>query len=562
MSSCLRTDMRHLIWILLALALILGLPFFMRTDAPLSGSAQDTVVVITPHPESIRLEFMRGFSRWYETETGRSVRVDYRMIGGTSEISRFLTSEYTNAFRNYWERELGQRWSSQVQHAFNNPQVELPDDPANDNAAQQARRAFLESSVSSGIDVFFGGGSYDHSVHAARGHLVDAGLLDAYPEWFIESAEPGEVPSAIPQQFAGERFYDPEGRWHGAVLASYGLIYNRDVVEQLGIEQVPQQWTDLTDPRYFGQIAVSDPTMSGAMTQAFEMVIQQQMQELLSELREAHPSADPAELDRRAAEEGWLRGMQVIQLISANARYFTDSSTKPNIDVSLGDSAAGMTIDFYGRFQQETIQARGGGDRFVFFNPPGGSTISADPISLLRGARNDSVARAYIRYVLSEEGQKLWNFKVGTPGGPETYALRRPPIRPSLYREELQTYRSDPDYNPYLAAEGFHYRGDWTGRLFTEIRFLIRVCFMDVRDELAQAWKAILSARAEGRIDDADRALAVLSDLSAIDYEQTQTEIRDALRRSALSEVQLARDLSRHFSEQYRNARRIANGRE
>ncbi|MCC5833995.1 MAG: extracellular solute-binding protein [Opitutales bacterium] len=552
--------MRHLIWILLALALILGLPFALRTDAPVSGTAEDTVVVITPHPESIRLEFMRGFSRWYEEETGRTVRVDYRMIGGTSEISRFLTSEYTNAFRNHWEGELGRRWSSQIQHAFNNPDIELPQDPDDDNAAQQARRAFLESNVSSGIDVFFGGGSYDHSVHAARGHLVDAGLLDAHPEWFIETAEPGEIPSGIPQSFAGERFYDPEGRWHGAVLASYGIIYNKDVVEQLGLEHMPRNWADLTDPRYFGQIAVSDPTMSGAMTQAFEMVIQQQMQAHLEALREEHPSADPEQLDARAAEEGWVKGMQVIQLIAANARYFTDSSTKPNIDVSLGDSAAGMTIDFYGRFQQETIEARGGGDRFVFYNPPGGSTISADPISLLRGARNDSVARAYIRYVLSEEGQKLWNFKVGTPGGPETYALRRPPIRPDFYRDEWQVYRSDPDYNPYLAAEGFHYRGDWTGRLFTEIRFLIRVSFMDVRDELARAWKAILNARAEGRTDDADRALAVLSDLSAIDYASTQSGIRSALRESPLSQVQLARDLSRHFRDQYRIALRIANG--
>lgn len=552
--------MRHLLWIVFALAVILGLPFLLQRDGPVSSSAEDTVVVITPHPESIRLEFMRAFSRWYEEETGRSVYVDYRMVGGTSEISRFLASEYTNAFRNYWERDLGRRWNSQVQHAFNNPRIELADDPAYDNASQQARRAFLESNVSSGIDVFFGGGSYDHSMHASRGHLVDAGMLAEHPEWFIDTAEVGQVPSGIPQQFAGETFYDSQGRWHGAVLASYGIIYNRDAVQRLGLKRMPDQWVDLADPRYIGQIAVSDPTMSGAMTQAFEMVIQQQMQLRLQELLSLDSDLDEVELDERAAEEGWIAGLRLIQLIAANARYFTDSSTKPNIDVSLGDSAAGMTIDFYGRFQQETIQARGGGERFVFVNPEGGSTISADPISLLRGAPNESVARAYIRFVLSEEGQKLWNFKVGTPGGPETYALRRPPISPRLYADEWNGYRSDPDYNPYLAAEGFYYRADWTGRLFTEIRFLIKVAFMDVHDELTAAWRSILAARAEGRDADAERAFGVLTDLSMIDLPNTRSTISAGIRQSRLDEVRLARDLSHHFRSQYVEAKRIADG--
>jgi hypothetical protein len=46
-----------------------------------------------------------------------------------------------------------------------------------------------------------------------------------------------------------------------------------------------------------------------------------------------------------------------------------------------------------------------------------------------------------------------------------------------------------------VAARDFTYRGDWTGRLFSEIRTIIRICFIDVRKELVEAWAAIIEAR-------------------------------------------------------------------
>ena len=42
-------------------------------------------------------------------------------------------------------------------------------------------------------------------------------------------------------------------------------------------------------------------------------------------------------------------------MLAANARYFTDSSQKPPIDVAQGDCAAGICIDFYGRAQAEAV---------------------------------------------------------------------------------------------------------------------------------------------------------------------------------------------------------------
>jgi ABC-type Fe3+ transport system substrate-binding protein len=544
------------------LALILALPFVFREDAPVLASPDVSVVVITPHTESIRTEFALGFEEWYRERTGKTVYIDYRVIGGTSEIAKFLESEYYNSFRLHWTRDLGREWTLEVQEAFQNARIELDDTPEDDTLAEAARRAFLASEAGCGIDVFFGGGAYDFSVQAGKGNLIDGGLLTKFPEWFQKTGIPGEVPDAIPQNYAGETYYDAAGRWYGACLSSYGIIFNRTSLRRLGIERDPTQWADLIDPRLFGQIAVCDPTKSGSMTQAFEMVVQQQMQVRLRQLQAESPGAAAADLEPQAIREGWAEGMRIVQLIAANARYFTDTSQKPNIDVAMGDCAAGMSIDFYGRFQQENVVERSGDKRFGFTSPVGGTTISADPIGLLRGARNREVAEAFLEYVLSLEGQKLWNFEVGAPGGPRIYALRRPPIRPQLYDEEFNRYRSDADFNPYEAAAEFQYRGDWTGRLFSELRTIIRICFIDVRSELVEAWAAILEARAEGRMEAADRAYAVMSDLSRISYDEAATTIDAALKAPQIEEVRLARELSGHFRAQFQRAQRIAEGRE
>ena len=58
-------------------------------------------VIITPHNEAIRYEFALGFSRWHQQQYGRPVKVDWRAIGGASEISRYLTAEFISAARGW-----------------------------------------------------------------------------------------------------------------------------------------------------------------------------------------------------------------------------------------------------------------------------------------------------------------------------------------------------------------------------------------------------------------------------------------------------------------------------
>lgn len=539
--------------IILVLAGIVVLPFAFRPKTPSAGPATDTLVIISPHNEAIRREFDAGFRRWYRRQTGRNVFIDWRVIGGTSEIARYLEGAYSAAFENYWKNTLKRAWSAEVQAAFQSPAVKPDDTPEDDTPAEAARRAFLASDVGCGIDLFFGGGAYDFARQAEAGRTVDCGAIRRHPEWFMAEA--------IPRFHAGEEFWDRRGRWVGVVLSSYGILFNRESLARLGLAvEPPRQWEDLKDPRLRGEVALADPTKSGSIAKAFENVIQQQMRRRLLELKLAAPRI--SDLDEKAAEaqavrEGWIEGLRLLQLIGANARYFTDSAQKPPIDVAAGDCAAGMCIDFYGRQQQEAVRRRAGSERLGFVAPAGGTVASVDPIALLRGARNRGAAVRFIDWVLSMEGQKLWNLRPGTPGGPERFALRRLPVRRDFYAQaDLKPLRSDPDVSPFDERDQLIYEAAWTGNLLREMAFIIRVMCLDTHPELTAAWRDILAA------GQPEEAMTVLQDLSAVDYERAAGEIKAALTaKSKVEEIALAKRLGNGFRSQYLRAARIAGGK-
>lgn len=528
------------------ISIIIAVPFLLRKKEGKIDDSDEKLVIISPHLESIRYEFTQGFKKWYKNKTGLTVDIDWRVPGGTSEIVRFINSEYTSAFRLYWERELKNAWSLKVQENFTNSRIVLDDSPEDDSIAEASRRAFLNSNIGCGMDIMFGGGSYDFIQQARAGRLINCELLNRRPEWFGENG--------IPKAFAGEPFWDEEGRWIGAVLATFGIIYNHDSLHRLGIEGYPHKWEDLDNPRYFGEIASADPTKSGSVNKAFEMIIQEQMQ-LLYRQYQLENSNLSEDLEKRAIEDGWMKGIQLIQTISANARYFTDSSTKISIDVSTGDCAVGMSIDYYARYQEEQMKNREGRKRFGYQMPQNGSAVSVDPIGIFRGAENSELAQDFIEYVISLEGQKLWNFKVKSPGGPEQYALRRPPVRKELYAEAFNPYRSDPSVNPYLDAGEFVYEGGWTGPLFNELRFIIKTAFIDVHKDLKEAREALIENNFP------ENAVAEFNDLSAISYAEAMGPIKNAIRsRNRIEEVVLAKRLSHHFQKKYKETIRLAYG--
>lgn len=345
-----------------------------------------------------------------------------------------------------------------------------------------------------GIDVAFGGGQFEFAQWASKDFLVDAGIRERHPEWFAADG--------IPAQLGGETIVDAQGRYYGACLASFGICFNPARLAETGMPE-PRDWADLAAPGYRGRLALADPTRSGSVNRCFELMLQQAIARAVS----AAGHEEPVVLD-----QGWQDGFLLIKRLVGNARAIADAATRITQSVARGDAAAGICIDFYGRAQEEWTSGRDPGTaRLRYITPAGGTSISADPIALMRGAPQPELAQSFMDFVLSPEGQQLWNDRPGLPGGPERYALRRWPVQPCFYREpERRARMRDPDEDPYALGRAFHYQAQWTGRYFSLIRTLIDVVALDAEQELRTAWTAICTAGGPDAVPEAMKALAWL----------------------------------------------------
>lgn len=520
-------------------------PFLLKPRESTAPSRHDRrLVVVTPHHEQIREEFGRAFARDWKARTGQTVFIDWRVPGGTSEIAVMIKSEYTAAFQRHWTHDLKRPWSAETAQSFMSARA-----PAGD----AARAAFLSSDAGIGVDLFFGGGAFDFQLQADAGTLVSSqgpgtGLEEVrrkHPDWFTEAV--------IPEVLGGEPFRDAKDRWCGTCLSSFGIVFNRDVLRRLGIARDPEHWDDLADPRLQGMVALADPGRSSSVTKAFEMLIQQQMQAELARLSAAPDGGSAEQIEKTAVARGWEKGLALIQRISANARYFSDTSTKIPLDVLRGDAAAGMCIDFYGRAAEESVRRSDGSSRVGFVMPVGGTSISVDPIALMRGSPDPELATAFIEFVLGENGQKLWTYRPGSPGGPDRHALRRLPVRRDLYTPGHLRFMNDAGEMPYEKAGAFVYHPSWTAAAFSPLRFLLRVLCVDAHAEQKQAWHELASH------DFPAAALEAFHDLDEASYDEALGGIASTLRtRDKIAETRLSRRLGGVFRNNYSTAAKLA----
>ncbi|MDR1456607.1 MAG: extracellular solute-binding protein [Puniceicoccales bacterium] len=530
---------------LCGLLIICGLPFVVREKgSSIYPQSDDRVVVLVAHNENIRYEVGRGFSEWYKKKTGRTVFIDWRYLGGVSEIIRYLDGVYTSAFRYYWENELNRQWTSETAQIFANRSA----DPSGwkTPAERDVCSIFYNSNVSSGIDIFFGGGVGEFERVANQGLLADTEFGAEHPELIREDV--------IPQHFAGSDLCDAKGRWYGSALCTFGIIYNSDALAAKGLNMADiSQWEQLADPQLIGMIALADPTKSSALLKALEMVVQQQIMFTTKEQSDPNGNA-------QAIRAGWLRGLRIIQRISANTRYFADTPTKMILDVGTGNSAVGIIVDFMGKAQSAAENARCGYERLGFVIPQDGSATSSDPIGILRGAPNVAVAKKFLEYVLSEDGQKIFAFNAGAPGGPVMHTLHRPPINKRIYSPGFAAHRTGND-NPYISLAGFDFHPERTAPVYNALKWMVKFAFIIPHQELISAWRAIVAARAEGRIEDATAAQEIFDDFSDFEYDAingTLTAVLSTADPAAALAAQ--REIVRRFQIQYSTAKRRAMG--
>ena len=576
--------------IILVLALILALPFLFRQETGVREwrPGDPVVVVITPMNEAIRHEYALAFSAWHVERYGAPVKVDWRNIGGGTEIMRYLTSEILAGFRAWWTGQ-GRPWRSDAASIVLSQTLDPTQKPADISEADWPQQVELFTAFrgtddarafGSGMDLIFGGGTYDANNATRQGLLVAPWSDDEIPPDLL--ATPGGA-ELIPTGMSGEIWRAPT--FYGTSLSTFGICFNRDRMAALGITQDPQEWADLADPRWFGTIGLADPTKSGSIAKAFETIVQVECRKAVNaagfggvadayeaRIRAANlpagemPEGVPAAY-QRAVERGWEAGLQLVQQIGANARYFTDSASKIPLDVGMGNAAAGLAIDFYGRYEAIISHGNWGRDAMGYITPAAQSGVGADPISLLRGAPNRETAVRFIEFLLSEEGQQLWCYRVGEPGGPQKRALQRFPIRRDFYPsadpalhaayERHRAHTTDdlgtPTLDAYRLAQEYVYQPRWTAGYYGLFRDLIRAMCLDSAVELKAAWRAILDAGGPDACPEAMRAFQQLPQKP-----EPLTWSSGLTTGSRHPRMDLLREWTLHYRRQYTLAARLA----
>ena len=410
--------------ILILFLCIASAPLWLRPAVVTHNAAEDRLadrlVIYTPNNEQIRYEVDRAFNAFREASGQSRVTFDWRASGGTSDLRRSILSQF----------------------------------------ASKASQGRIDEGI--GADLFFGGGEYDHQKLvqgvAVPGKDSSARLSVSVPAGLSEM----QLRAAFPEPtIGGERLYEPDQRWIGTALSSFGIVYNRDVLAMIG-QPEPTTWSDLAAPAYRGWVALADPGHSGSIAATFDTVLRRR---------------------------GWDAGWSILRRCFANARYFASSASKVPVDVSAGEAAAGMCIDFYGRFQAGAV-AENGVSRVGYADPlvdgKSMTATTADPISILLGAPHETLAREFVAWIISPEGQLIWQQAVSQASG-QRYELRRQPIVRGLYLQDLSDW-TDPDIDPFATASEM---GAGIPSFFSLVSSVSHAMAIDVHDDLRSAWEVI-----------------------------------------------------------------------
>jgi ABC-type Fe3+ transport system substrate-binding protein len=297
-----------------------------------------------------------------------------------------------------------------------------------------------------GIDVLFGGGLDPYTL------LKTAKLLDRY-------TLPQPLLDKIPPQLGGVPLYDPDHTWYGATLAGFGIVYNKVVLNLIKLPLITT-WEDLASPEVFGWVGSSDPRKSGSVHMVYEIILQ---------------------------AYGWEKGWRIITALGANVRNFTASASQTPKDVAIGEIAYGLAIDFYAWAQVDEA----GADKIGFLMPANLTIINPDGIGILKGAPNRSVAESFVRFVMSETGQKLWLWTVGSAGGPHRFQLNRFSVLPSLYERSPQS--TAVKLNPFAWQSGFVFDAKLSSERWAIVNDLIGALVIDQKELLSRAWRAAMA---------------------------------------------------------------------
>lgn len=360
---------------------------------------QDTLIIITPHNESIRAEFGTAFIDYYLAKTGKKIDVQWRNVGGSTTIGQYLNNIYSR-------------------------------------------------SQTSGADVLFGGGENLFMELTAKNYLEKIDLSQ-------------DILDNIPQKLGGMPIRDENNYWCAAAVSSFGFIYNKDLLNRLNLP-IPQRWEDLGKPIYFDRIMLADPTQSGSIAAAFEIVVQ--------------------------SAQDWQQGWQRLLEILSNSKKFAAASGTAADAPLIGEAPAAVCIDFYGAARVRQMP-----DKIGYTSPKGQTAFTPDPIGILKNPANRQLADEFVSFVLSPAAQALWAIPAGKENGTKFYTLDRSPVRKDVYNLYGQ---SIPEYipNPYSSSLEFEIDTKTRQQRYNILIELVRVAAIDNFQLLKKAKQKLIDS--------------------------------------------------------------------
>lgn len=160
---------------------------------------------------------------------------------------------------------------------------------------------------------------------------------------------------------------DADGYYVGTRIIPTVIAYNKDKVKE-----APKSWSDLTDPKFKGKIAMPNPDVSGAA--AFNTALW---------------------LDQPDLGESWLKKL------GANKPKVLESNGPVAQAVADGSSPVGVVVDYPVRDLADK------GSPVAVSYPTDGVPYVNQPAGVFKDSENPEAAQAFVSFLVSKEGQEL-----------------------------------------------------------------------------------------------------------------------------------------------------------
>ena len=273
----------------------------------------------------------------------------------------------------------------------------------------------------------------------------------------------------IPSKVGSYPVNDPDGFYTGFAAAGYGIMWNTRYLKANKLP-APQQWSDLTNPVYFGHVGMSAPSRSGTTHLTVETLLQ---------------------------GEGFDKGWALSKEMAANFKTVTARSFGVPDGVNSGDFGIGIVIDFFG------LSSIGSGFPVDFVYPKVSTLVPAN-IGIINNAPNKKNAQLFIDFLLSTQGQE-------TLLDPK---IRRLPVNPNTYSKAPKGFPNPFKDKSIGAAVKFDV--DLSKSRYNLINSMFDVMITYRLDELRDAMSAIYKAEAALKKKSNSKASALVKEARAL----------------------------------------------